>query len=219
MSEKNIYQKLSAITAEIKTVGKNLEIAMGKGKGYKAVGEVDILNAVKPLEEKHGVYSYPMEREIVETKELTNQYGSVSHFVKIKTLYRAVNIDKPSEYIDTVSFSTGVDTQDKGDGKAMTYGDKYALMKLYKISTGDDPDQNASEEYTKEKPKDTKAINELQTKLKGLSEENGKEITTKAFRKALAKHGFSGWADWNGKAPDKDTLWSDILNNLEDKEE
>ena len=28
----------------------------------------------------------------------------------------------------------------------MTYADKYALMKAYKISTGDDPDQNASEE-------------------------------------------------------------------------
>ena len=28
----------------------------------------------------------------------------------------------------------------------MTYGDKYALMKAYKISTGDDPDQTASEE-------------------------------------------------------------------------
>ena len=26
----------------------------------------------------------------------------------------------------------------------MTYADKYALMKAYKISTGDDPDQNAS---------------------------------------------------------------------------
>ena len=26
----------------------------------------------------------------------------------------------------------------------MTYGDKYALMKAYKISTGEDPDQTAS---------------------------------------------------------------------------
>ena len=45
-----------------------------------------------------------------------------------------------------VTFAEGIDAQDKGSGKAMTYGDKYALMKAYKISTGDDPDQNASEE-------------------------------------------------------------------------
>ena len=37
-----------------------------------------------------------------------------------------------------------LDSGDKGDGKAMTYGDKYALMKAYKISTGDDPDAQAS---------------------------------------------------------------------------
>ena len=30
----------------------------------------------------------------------------------------------------------------------MTYGDKYALLKAYKIQTGDDPDQNASEDLS-----------------------------------------------------------------------
>ena len=44
-----------------------------------------------------------------------------------------------------MTFGDGVDTQDKAPGKAMTYGDKYALLKAYKIVTGDDPDQNASE--------------------------------------------------------------------------
>ena len=35
---------------------------------------------------------------------------------------------------------------DKAPGKAMTYADKYALMKAYKMVTGDDPDQNASDD-------------------------------------------------------------------------
>jgi hypothetical protein len=65
---------------------------------------------------------------------------------RIETIYRFVNIEKPDEYIETVTFAEGIDTQDKGSGKAMTYADKYALMKGYKISTGDDPDQTASEE-------------------------------------------------------------------------
>ena len=55
-----------------------------------------------------------------------------------------VNVDNPEEFIETTVFSEGIDTQDKGSGKAMTYGDKYALMKMYKISTGDDPDAVAS---------------------------------------------------------------------------
>lgn len=159
MSEKNIYQRMSAITAELRTVAKNLNVETGKGKGYKAVGEVDVLNAVKPLEEKHGVYSYPCAREILESAMLESEstYNDkttkkTTFFERIKTVYRFVNVDKPEEYIETTTFSEGIDTQDKGSGKAMTYGDKYALMKGYKISTGDDPDQNASEEihYSKQ---------------------------------------------------------------------
>ena len=45
-----------------------------------------------------------------------------------------------------VPLAEGIAPQDKGSGKAMPYADKYALMKAYKISTGDDPDQNASVE-------------------------------------------------------------------------
>ena len=57
-----------------------------------------------------------------------------------------MNIDNPKEYIETISYGTGLDTGDKAAGKAMTYADKYALMKMYKISTGNanDPDSYSS---------------------------------------------------------------------------
>lgn len=149
----NIFQRMAAITAELGTVAKNLNVETGKGKVYKAVSERDVLDAVKPLEQKYGVYSYPFLRETVESEKLEsessyngNQTKRTTFYIRLKTVYRFVNVDKPEECIDIVSFSVGMDTQDKGDGKAMTYGDKYALMKAYKISTGDDPDQDASEE-------------------------------------------------------------------------
>lgn len=149
----NIYQKMALITAELRTVGKNLMVETGKGKGYKAVSERDIIDAVKPLEEKHGVYSYPCARKVLESQTLESEStynGNVTKkttfFTRIETTYRFVNVDDPTEFIETVTFAEGIDTQDKGSGKAMTYGDKYALMKAYKISTGDDPDQNASTE-------------------------------------------------------------------------
>ena len=143
----NIYQKLAAITAEMAIVAKNLNVDTGKGKSYKAVSERDILDNVKPMEEKHGVYSYPVARETVESERLETetQYGTKTTFyTRIKTVYRFVNVDDPTDFIETVTFSVGLDSGDKGDGKAMTYGDKYALMKAYKISTGDDPDAQAS---------------------------------------------------------------------------
>lgn len=153
----NIYEKMSAITAELQTVAKNLTVGEGKNK-YKAVSERDILDSVKPIEAKHGVYSYPYSREVLESNmlETETQYGVKTTFMtRIKTVYRFVNTEKPDEYIETITFAEGIDSQDKGSGKAMTYADKYALMKAYKISTGDDPDQTASEptQYTKATPK------------------------------------------------------------------
>ena len=148
----NIYKKMSAITAELTAVAKNLNVGIGKA-AYKAVGEADVLAAVKPLEEKHGVYSYPYSRKIVDSDLVTttSEYkGKVTEktnrYLRIETVYRFVNIDNPDEYIDITTYGDGIDPQDKAVGKAMTYSDKYALLKAYKIITGEDPDQFKSEE-------------------------------------------------------------------------
>lgn len=150
----NIFKAMSEITAEISAVAKNLEVGFGSSR-YKAVGEADILAAVKPIEAKHGVYSYPVSREIIEagTMEKETKSGkTVQLFMRIKVVYRFVLIEDPAQYIDIISYGDGVDTQDKAPGKAMTYADKYALMKAYKIITGDDPDQIHSEPQDKVKP-------------------------------------------------------------------
>ena len=151
----NIYEKLSNITSEIKTVNKNLEVGIGKS-AYKAVGEADVLAAVKVLEEKYGIYSFPCKREVIDRAilETEKEYnGNVTKsnqiFLRIETTYRFVNIENPDEFIDITTYGDGIDTQDKAVGKAMTYGDKYALMKAYKIITGDDPDQEHSPDNAK----------------------------------------------------------------------
>lgn len=155
MSEnKNIFYRMSKITQEMSRVAKNLEVGYGKSR-YKAVGEADVLAAVKPLEAENGVYSYPVSREIVDSGVLTTTgYDGKEKnqmYMRIKTVYRFICIDNPNSYIDIESFADGVDSQDKACGKAMTYADKYALMKAYKIITGDDPDQNMSEDLKAKK--------------------------------------------------------------------
>ena len=150
--ELNIYQRMLAITAELSAVAKNLSVGEGRSS-YKAVGEADVLAAVKPAEEKYGVYSYPSSRQIVDTNIMTSTstyQGTTKEthklFMRVETVYRFVNVDRPEEYIEVTTYGDGVDPQDKAPGKAMTYGDKYALLKAYKIITGDDPDQHKSDE-------------------------------------------------------------------------
>jgi hypothetical protein len=148
----NIFKRMMNVTAEIQRVAKNLTVPITSEKSYKAVSEGDVLNAVKPLEEKYGIYSYPLSREITETMILTDKYEKKSLFIRIKTVYRFVNVDVPSDYVDQESLGDGVDSQDKASGKAQTYSDKYALLKGYKIQTGEDPDQLPSQELQDAEP-------------------------------------------------------------------
>ena len=149
----NIFERLSAITAELKTVAKNSEIQQTKTSKYKATKEKDVLNAVKPLEHKYRVYSYPYSRSILESGTIETTYenggSSKKFFERIETKYRFINIDKPEEFIDITTYGDGIDSGDKSVGKAMTYADKYALLKAYKIETGEDPDDKKSDEIKK----------------------------------------------------------------------
>lgn len=170
----NIYEKLSAITNEISAVAKNLNVGYGKSQ-YKAVGEADVLAAVKPAEEKYKVYSYPVSRRVIESNVLTSldKDGNEKRqlFMRLEVVYRFVNMENPEEYIDITTYGDGVDPGDKAPGKAMTYADKYALLKAYKIITGDDPDQKASETLKAVERKET-VSNQLITDVQAVALES-----------------------------------------------
>ena len=168
----NIYEKLLNITNEIATVNKNLIVGEGKSQ-YKAVGEADVLKAVKELEFKHKIYSYPKERRVIDSQILLTEKAykdeitkSTKQFLRVETIYRFVNIENPEEYIDVTTYGDGIDSQDKAPGKAMTYSDKYALLKAYKMITGDDPDQNISTEteWQVTEPKTTNLVTDVEAK-------------------------------------------------------
>ena len=173
----NIYEKMSFITEEMGVVEKNLKVQVSKVNSYQAVSERDILDNVKPLEKKYRVYSYPIDREVIDNDVLTKEVeynGSVTKtntlYMRLEIIYRFINIDNPEEFIDIKTYGDGLDTGDKAPGKAMTYGDKYALMKAYKISTGDDPDKEASSEngYKRDEVKATpKQVETLNKYYKG----------------------------------------------------
>jgi hypothetical protein len=150
VSALNIFQRMASATFALQRVAKNLNVSTG-GSTYKAVAEGDVLNAVKAVEAEYGIYSYPVNRDIVDQDVLIGKKKdgseSRSQYLRLRITYRFVNIDQPSEFVETISYGDGIDSGDKAPGKAMTYADKYALMKAYKIETGDDPDKDASEEY------------------------------------------------------------------------
>lgn len=164
----NIYEKMQKITEEMAVIQKNLEVKITDKMKYKAVSERDILDNVKPLESKYKVYSYPYERRITDHDILIKEteYNGAKNktntlFMRMETVYRFVNIENPEDFVEIPTYGDGLDTGDKAPGKAMTYADKYALMKAYKISTGDDPDKEPSPENGLEKKATEKQIDFL----------------------------------------------------------
>ena len=182
----NIYEKMLAITNEIGTVAKNLEVGVGKSQ-YKAVGEADVLKAVKELEAKYNVYSYPSNRKVIDNsimqtrKEYNGQVTEGNQlFMRIEVEYTFVNVEKPDEQTQIISYGDGIDTQDKAPGKAMTYADKYALLKAYKIVTGEDPDQQHSPDTVK------------------IGEQKINDVKVKALKQAFENKGLSAGQISNG---------------------
>lgn len=149
MSELNLYQRIQAVSNQIKNIEKNMTV--GKGNyAYKAVQDIDVVLEVKKAEAKYGLVSIPIKQELVKSEiiEVVKDGGgkSIQYMDIVKMTLRIINLDKTDEFVDVESFGRGLDSGDKGFGKASTYARKYALLNAYKIATGEDPDENKSKE-------------------------------------------------------------------------
>lgn len=144
----NLYEKIQEVSIEVMTVEKKLTVGVGKN-AYKAVGDLEVTLAVKKAEKKFRLISIPIKQELIssETHKLNTQNGESLKFVdNIKMTVKFVDLDDVSQTLEVEAFGKGVDSGDKGFGKASTYARKYALLNAYKIATGEDPDSDKSDE-------------------------------------------------------------------------
>lgn len=145
----NLFEKIQAVSNEIKNIEKNMQV--GKGTyAYKAVSDLDVVLAVKDAETKFKLVSIPVKQEMIKSEIVKsmkdNGNESINYVDIIKMTLRIIDLESPKDFIEIESFGRGLDTADKGFGKASTYARKYALLNAYKIATGEDPDKD------KEKP-------------------------------------------------------------------
>ena len=134
----NLYQKMDLVRVKIGAVSKNINIM----NSYKAVSEADVLKAVNEAEHEVGIVSFQDKLEIVAQ---TEPGGGKGNIIRVMVGVKVVNIDNPSEFVYFYGLGDGIDKGDKACGKAVTYAMKYALLRGYKIPTGEDPDYFASE--------------------------------------------------------------------------
>lgn len=186
----NIFEKINAVMKEIEYLTKDDKVEFGTTK-YKAISEEKVTTAVRNELVKQGIVILPVEQQS-ENKELIRTDKSVNMLTSVHVKYRIQNIEDVNDYIEVESNGTGVDTQDKGVGKAMTYAYKYMLLRTFAIPTGEDPDKISSAE-TDEKmaiEADNTIISE--TKAKALeSSISNNNISDEDVVKVLNEFGYT----------------------------
>lgn len=169
---KNLAQAIINVMTEVKGVEKGMTVGTGSAS-YKGVSDYDVKKIIGESMRKNGLSILPISVEPntrVDRWEETNQYGTKqkqSVFTEVKTKYLLLH--SSGESMELAGYGHGVDTQDKGAGKATTYALKYTLLYTFLTPTGaiDDADKEHSDE--KEVPKTTAYNhNSLGTKEKPL---------------------------------------------------
>ena len=129
----NIHQRLAKAMERVTYIQKDKK----SGMNYSIVSHDVVTAKVRPALLESGIVYYP-----VDVKHTQN-----GNRTEVAMTVRFVNAEKPEDFFDVQSFGYGIDSQDKGPGKAMSYAVKYALLKTLGLETGDDPDHDQQTEH------------------------------------------------------------------------
>lgn len=142
-----IYGALLAIQQEVPTLQKN-GVGPSTQGGYKFLAVDDVLSAVRPLLDKHGVivspklidHGFHYNTALAKENERVPR-ENVQAWVKYQFTFIAAS---DGSLLETVVIGEGTDTQDKAVRKATTSAWKIALIQTFALITGE-PDPDASD--------------------------------------------------------------------------
>lgn len=138
----NIYQKLLKIEESVKGLGKDKQALT-----YKYVTGDKVLGEVKPLMIKHGLL---LKQEIISIENTRQDYivgqgdkQRPKSEILSKVMMRFTWVDTETGEKDENLFgANGQNDWDKGVGSALTYGERYFLLKYFHIPTDEDDIDN-----------------------------------------------------------------------------
>ena len=156
----SIYKKLHKIQSAILGLGKDK-----KGNNYEYVTGNKVLSEIKPLMNDLGLL---LKQEVISIDNVRQDYatrnGNKSE-INSKVMMRFTWIDiETGEKDENLFGANGQNDWDKGVGSALTYGERYFLLKFFHIATDEDDIDNPDRKKEEvEQPKDTTA--EISKKL------------------------------------------------------
>ncbi len=123
----NIYQRLHAIMKDVSYIQKDQKKI---NNNYTSVKNDDVVALLRqPLVDQ---------MVMVVPHVLSSSQEGNRTIAEVQVDF--VCVDNPVDFLRVTYYGHGVDNQDKGMGKAVTYAIKYALLKVFLLETGDDAD-------------------------------------------------------------------------------
>ena len=141
------------VQAATRSLAANTEGQTGAAK-YNYVSGAKLLGVIRPLMDKLGLI---LTQEVVDIKNepityMTKNGEKTEMFTTAHIRFTWVDTDDGSQVVNDF-FANGMNAWDKGLGSALTYAERYYLMKTFHIATDeDDVDALVKEEAIKPQP-------------------------------------------------------------------
>jgi len=183
----NIYQKLHKIQKEVKGLSKDK-----KSHNFEYVTGNKLLSFIRPLMDEYGLI---LKQEVLsidnERMDYKTKYADKSEILsKVMMRFTWINIESGETDINLFG-ANGQNDWEKGLGSALTYAERYFLLKYFHIATDEDdidnPDRKPNEvsqpitpKASAPKPVTKPALNQKQ--LDGLSKVTDVEVLRGYFK-------------------------------------
>ena len=154
----NLYQKLHRVQSQVIGLGKDTQ-----GNNFKYVSGTKVIDAIKPIMNEIGLL---LKTEVLSIDNQRNDYATKSNPNKSEILSKVMMkftwIDvETGEKDECLWGANGQNDWDKGVGSAMTYAERYFLLKYFHIATDEDDIDNPKIDELFEEIKICKTADEL----------------------------------------------------------
>lgn len=187
MSEKlNLYQKIADVKANIDGFTKDT-----KGYNFSYVSGSQILHRIRTKMIEHNLLLVPSTtNEKWTTHTYKNKKGNeiVDFVIELDLNYKWINADKPEEQLDISYHAFGQQSDiSQAHGTALTYAERYFLMKFFNIPTDeDDADaKQKQDKYSKVDPKNIETLENEITMFSELMKSINKDVSTDQVKQQL----------------------------------
>lgn len=187
----NLFQKIADVKANIDGFTKD-----AKSYNYSYVSGSQVLHRIRNKMIENNLLLVPKTSEenykqidVTRFNKKASREITTSEFiVEMKLTYVWINADKPEEQFEVTFYAVGQqDDVSKAHGTALTYAERYFLMKFFNIPTDED-DADAKEKQEKYSKPNVQKVGELKQDIFSfidLMKERGREITEEQVKKEL----------------------------------